>query len=175
MEFNEHHSLKDHDRFWPKCSCLALGLLFKYKFHSYASCISLNLPPPCISNNLYAQSHNRVDNIVVVLLQCLDSLVAGDAGLGHDQLDVLVLKTSSINLLLIFFLLLLGISLDSLALVLVGVVVASVVVTGVVVSLRGSELLSGGSLGLGVEVLDLSLTENAANLSVDVIWMDFEE
>lgn len=38
------------------------------------------------------------------------------------------------------------------------VVVVASVVTG---SLGGSELLSGGSLGLGVQVLNLGLTEDA--------------
>jgi hypothetical protein len=83
--------------------------------------------------------------------------------LGHDQLDILVLQTSSINLLsliLVFILLVTGV--DGLALaVVVGVVVASVVMSSVVVGLLGSQLLSGRGLGLGVEILDLGLTEDA--------------
>ena len=119
-----------------------------------------------MSINLYAQCHDRVDNIVVVLLQSLDSLVARNTGLGHNQLDILVLKTGSINLLLILlFLLLLGLStLNSLTLTLVRVVVARVVVTSVVVRLSSGKLLSSGSLSLGVKVLNLSLTEDAVGL-----------
>lgn len=44
------------------------------------------------------------------------------------------------------------------------------VVTGVVTGgLGGSELLSGGSLGLGVQVLNLGLTEDAASVLVNII------
>jgi hypothetical protein len=114
---------------------------------------------------LYAQSHDRVDYIIVVLLQCLDSLLSGNACLGHDQLDILVLKTRSIDLLsIILVIVLLVITLvDSLALsVVVRVVVARVVVSGVVVLLLGGELLSSGSLGLGVEILNLGLTEDTS-------------
>ena len=42
---------------------------------------------------LYTQSHNRVDYIIVVLLQRIDSLLPRDACLGHDQFNILVLKT----------------------------------------------------------------------------------
>ena len=41
-----------------------------------------------------------------------------------------------------------------------GVIVARVVVSGVVMLLLSSELLGSGSLSLGVEILDLSLTED---------------
>jgi hypothetical protein len=41
------------------------------------------------------------------------------------------------------------------------VIVAGVVVSSVVMSLSSGELLSSGSLCLGVKVLDLGLTENA--------------
>lgn len=106
---------------------------------------------------LYAECHDRVDNIVVVLLECLDGLLPADTSLGHDELDVLGLKTGVVDLLtVILLLLLLGLtSLDGLALV-------TVVVTGVVTgSLLLGESLGGGSLGLGVEVLNLGLTEDA--------------
>lgn len=113
--------------------------------------------------SLYAEGHDGVDNIIVILPQGLDSLLTGNAGLGHDQLDVLSLKTSLIDLLaivLFFLLLLLGLKIDGLALAVVVVVV--VVVTGVLTgSLGGSELLGGGSLGLGVQVLNLGLAEDA--------------
>jgi hypothetical protein len=45
--------------------------------------------------------------------------------------------------------------------------VARVVVSGVVVGLGSSELLGSRSLRLGVQILDLGLTENAAKLSVN--------
>jgi hypothetical protein len=41
-----------------------------------------------------------------------------------------------------------------------GVIVARVVVSGVVMLLLSSELLGSGSLSLGVEILDLGLTED---------------
>lgn len=114
---------------------------------------------------LYAECHDGVDDIVIVLLQGLDGLVAGDVGLGHDKLNVLVLKSGGIDLLLILLLVLLVLSTLgglSLSVVLVGVVVSGVVVASVVV-LGSSELLSSGSLSLGVKVLNLGLTEDAAN------------
>lgn len=113
---------------------------------------------------LYAECHDGVDDIVIVLLQCLDGLVAGNVGLGHDELNVLVLKTGGIDLLLILLLVLLVLStLDGLALsVVVRVIVSGVVVASVVV-LGSSELLSSRSLGLGVKVLNLGLTEDAEN------------
>lgn len=111
---------------------------------------------------LYAESHDGVYDIVIVLLQCLDGLVAGDVGLSHDKLNVLILKTGGIDLLLILLLDLLVLStLDGLALaVIMGVIVTGVVVASVVV-LGSSELLGGGSLSLGVKVLNLGLTEDA--------------
>lgn len=114
--------------------------------------------------SLYAQSHDRVDYVVVILFQRLDRLVAGDAGLGHDELDVLVLKTFGVDLLLIVLLILLGVrGVDSLALAVV-VRMGRVVVTGVVVLLSRRQLLGSCSLSLGVQVLNLSLTEDAIAL-----------
>ena len=88
-------------------------------------------PSPSISstakNNLYAQCHDRVDYIIVILLQCLNSLLSGNACLSHDQLDILVLKTRSINLLsIILVIILLVIALiNSLALsVVMGVIMS---------------------------------------------------
>ena len=108
---------------------------------------------------LYTERHDRVDNVVVVLLQCLDSLLPADGCLGHDKLDILCLEASVVNLLavILLFLLLLGLAaLDSLALV--AVVVAGVVTGG---SLLCCELLSCRSLCLRVEVLNLGLAEDA--------------
>ncbi len=86
--------------------------------------------------------------------------------MGHNQLNVLILKTGGINLFpIIFFILVLLIitSVNGLALV-VGVVVTGVIVASVIVSLLRSQLLSGGCLSLGVQILDLSLTEDAMGL-----------
>jgi hypothetical protein len=83
--------------------------------------------------------------------------------LGHNQLNVLIFKTFSIDFLsIIFVVLLLSISaVDGLALaMIVGVIVASVVVTGVVVRVSSCQLLSGRGLSLRVEVLNLGFTEN---------------
>lgn len=113
------------------------------------------------SHRLYAQGHDTVDNVVVVLLEGLDGLLPADAGLGHDELDVLGLKTGVIDLLTVILLLLLGLgTLDGLGLGALG----GVVVTGVVVGRLVGELLSSLGLGLGVEVLNLGLTEDAVHL-----------
>ena len=119
------------------------------------------------SHRLYAQGHDTVDNVVVVLLEGLDGLLPADAGLGHDELDVLGLKTGVIDLLTVILLLLLGLgTLDSLALDTLG----GVVVAGVVVGRLVGELLSSLSLSLGVEVLNLGLTEDAVLLVSVVLY-----
>jgi hypothetical protein len=115
---------------------------------------------------LYAESHDRVHDIVIVLPQSLDGLLAGNASLGHNEINVLGLETSLISRLSIILLLNLGLLLltkvgDGLLVVVIVVVVVTGVLTG---SLSGSELLGGGSLGLGVQVLDLSLTEDAVDV-----------
>ena len=114
---------------------------------------------------LYAESHDRVDDIVIVLPQSLNSLLTGNASLSHDKVDILSLKARLIDLLtiiLLLLLLLLGAEVGDGLLSLTVVVVVVMVVTGVLTgSLSGSELLSGGSLSLGVQVLNLSLTEDA--------------
>lgn len=114
---------------------------------------------PRSPSTLYAQRHNAVDNIIVILLQRLDRLLPADARLRHHELDVLGLETRIIHLLtIVLFLLSRLLVLDRLALVrtLRGVVVARVVVG----ALRG-ELLSRGGLSLGVEVLDFGFAEDA--------------
>jgi hypothetical protein len=118
-------------------------------------------------DGLYAQSHDRVDDVVVVLLEGLDGLLPRDTGLLHNKLNVLGLESRVIDLLAVILLLLIFLLLlDGLALVVTVVVV--MVVTSVVVglSLGLGELLSGGSLSLGVQVLDLGLAEDAGAGSV---------
>jgi hypothetical protein len=110
------------------------------------------------SRCLYAEGHDTVDNIVVVLLERLDSLLPAHAGLGHDELDVLGLESSVVDLLTIVLLLFLGLGTgNGLALVALG----GVVVAGVLVGGLAGELGGGLGLGLGVEILNLSLTEDA--------------
>ena len=130
------------------------------KAHSFI--LPAGLPSP---DKSYAEGHDRVHDIVVVLPEGLDGLLAGDVGLGHDKVNVLGLEAGLINLLavvLLFFFL--GLDFGGLALAVVVVVVVVVVVTSVLTTggLGGGQLLSSRSLGLGVQVLDLGLTEDAA-------------
>lgn len=105
----------------------------------------------------YTQCHDGVDNIIVVVFECLDGLLPRHASLSHDEFNVLGLKTGVVDLLavVLLLLLLLGLGLLALALVLVGVLGGSG-------ALSGSELLGGRGLGLGVQVLNLGLTEDTA-------------
>ena len=106
---------------------------------------------------LDTQRHDRVDDIIIVLFQSFDCLLARYSGLCHDELDVLILDAVGINLFFVVIVLLLSIT--ALArLARLAVAVAGVVVVG---ALAG-ELLSGSRLGRGVEVLDLRLAEDAA-------------
>lgn len=80
------------------------------------------------------------------------------AYLGHDELDVLALQASSINLLALILLLVL-LTLNSVgSSLLVGS--GSEISLEVRDTLTSLEVLSGGSLGLGVEVLNLGLSED---------------
>ena len=95
----------------------------------------------------------------------------------HDEVDVLWLKSRIVHLLLIILFLLILIlvlvvllALDSLVVVIMVVIVAGVVVG---LSLGAGDLLSSRGLGLGVQVLDLSLTEDAIKTSAvvpDKLW-----
>lgn len=115
------------------------------------------LSPPPTASSSYAESHDGIDDIVVILPQGLDSLLAGHTGLRHNQINILGLEAALVNLLAIVLLVVvLSVGLGGLLEDLVLVVVTSVV-TG---SLGSSQLLGGGSLGLGVQVLDLGLTED---------------
>ena len=107
----------------------------------------------------YTQCHDGVDNIIVVVFERLDGLLSRHAGLRHDKLNVLGLETRVVDLLAVIFLLLLllGLGLLAFTLVLVGVLGGSG-------ALSGGELLGGGGLGLGVQVLDLGLTEDAVTM-----------
>ena len=123
---------------------------------------------PCKEDRLalYAESHDTVDNIVVVLLESLDGLLAAHVGLSHDELDVLRLKTSVVDLLAIILFLLGLLVLDCLALALT---ICRVVVGGLIGRLC-SKLLSCRCLSLRVEILNLSLAEDAAKRIVSILW-----
>jgi hypothetical protein len=119
---------------------------------------------------LDAECHDGVDNVVVVVLECLDSLLARHTGLGHDKFDVLGLQAGIVDffvIVIVFLLSLLVFNLLALS-VLIVVIVTGVVFTG----LLSSELLSGGGLVLRVEILDLGLTEDAITIlvSVPLVW-----
>ena len=109
---------------------------------------------------LYAERHNTVHNVVVVLLERLDCLLPADASLRHDELNVLGLETRVVDFLaIVLFLLsdlLRSIALDGFALV----SISSVIVAGVVIGGLRSELLGRGCLGLRVQVLNLSFAED---------------
>jgi hypothetical protein len=122
--------------------------------------VALLDPDSRIPPALDAQCHDRVDYIVVVLFERLDSFLARNAGLCHDKFNVLVLNAVRVYLFVIF-LFLLGLAL---------VAVTSVVVAGMVVLGRlVGELLGSGGLGAGVQVLDLSLTKDTAQMSVHML------
>jgi hypothetical protein len=107
---------------------------------------------------LDTQCHNRIDNIIVILLQGLYSLWTANIGLGHDELNILVLYAIGVNLLSIVVVIVVVFLVVGLlgGLAVVTVVVASVVGLGVGLG----ELGSSGLLSGGVQVLDLGLTEN---------------
>lgn len=110
---------------------------------------------------LHAQCHDRVDNVVVVLLQSLDSLFPRHTRLLHHKLNVLALQTSLIDLLaIILFLLFFFLSFSS-----VNGLALAVVVAGMLSSFSSGELLGGSGLRLGVEVLDLGFAEDAMECS----------
>jgi hypothetical protein len=114
---------------------------------------------------LSAKSHDRVDNVVVVLFQSLDGLLPRNARLCHDQFDVLTLKPILVNVLPIIVVLL-AVVVVMVVIVVVIVIMAlsfAVVVSGVIVC--AGELLSSIGLGLRVEVFDFGLAEDAAQES----------
>src|SRR4051812_12872509 len=87
-----------------------------------------------------AQRHYGVDNVVIVLLECLDSLYARHVGLLHHELDVLVLEPILVHLVVLILVFLLNrllrlAQVDGLALA------AAVVMASVVTSIMARELL----------------------------------
>jgi hypothetical protein len=95
----------------------------------------------------------------------------------HDEVNVLWLKSRVVHLLFIILLLLLVfvvfivlLALDSLVVMIMVMIVAGVVVG---LSLSAGDLLGSRGLGLGVQILDLSLTEDAVKMSAavaDELW-----
>ena len=53
---------------------------------------------------LHGQLHNRIHNVVIVVLQRLHGLGAGHVGLGHDELDVLGLDSGLVDLVILLLL-----------------------------------------------------------------------
>ena len=110
----------------------------------------------------YAEGHDRVDNVVVVLLQSLDGLLPADVCLGHDEFDVFGFETGVVDLFAVIFFFLLGLfrvtTLDGLALVAV-----IVIMTGVISGRLCGKLLRGTGLGGRVEVFNLGLSEDAVD------------
>ena len=86
--------------------------------------------------------------------------------MAHDELDVLVLQTFSIDIFVIIVVILLGISsIDNFALaVIMEMVMAGVVMAGVIMVPSRGQLLGSGSLSLRIEILDFSFTEDAVDL-----------
>lgn len=118
-------------------------------------------PSSLSGSTSYAERHDRVHDIIVVLPEGLDGLLPGHVGLSHDQVNVLGLEATLVNrLAIILLIVLLGLGGLCAEFGLVLVVVASVLTAS---SLSGGQLLGSRSLGLGVQVLDLGLTEDAAS------------
>lgn len=111
--------------------------------------------------NLDTQSHYGIDDVVVIFFQSLDSPFAADTSLGHDELNVLVLKTRGVNFLAIILILILLLGLRCLG----GLDRLAMVVAGVVSSLLGVGLrkLCGSSLlGARVDIFYLGFAKNAS-------------
>lgn len=116
-----------------------------------------------------AQRHNRIDNIIAILLQRLNRLLPRHTRLRHHQINILTLQPAIIHLLVIVIVLLHLLGLLVLFLVAVLVVVLAVVVARVVAgggALLGGELLRGAGLGLRVQVFDFGFAEDAGVGSV---------
>lgn len=96
------------------------------------------------------QSHDGIDDVVVVLLERLDRLFPRHVRLVHHEFDILRLQTRVVDLLVVIFLLLgfLVLGRFTLARAFVGVVVTRVVSRRS--RLGGGKLLGGDGLGLGV-------------------------
>jgi len=116
------------------------------------------------NERLHTQCHDRVDYVVVILLQRLDCLLPRDGCLLHDQLNVLALQVILIDLLVILIFVVVVMVVVVTAVIVAAVVDGlplAVVVTCVGVLLGLDDLLGSGGLGLGVEVLDLGFSEDA--------------
>ena len=51
-----------------------------------------------IKHDLHGELHDGIDDIIGIVLEGFDGLGLGDVGLGHDQLNVLLLHARGINL-----------------------------------------------------------------------------
>ena len=118
----------------------------------------------------HGQLHDGVDYVVGVVLERLHGLGTRDIGLGHDELNVLLLHSGLVDLLIVI--LLLG---D-------GRLVAGCALTAEVGGLRGLgrlELGGGVDLRLLRQILDLGLAEHDVRVGggvlVDVRLADHKE
>ncbi len=115
---------------------------------------------------LCTQCHDRIHDIVIVLLERLDGLLARHAGLRHDQIDILGFQTRLVHLftIILVFVRVLAAPFERLA----GPAhFRAMIVTGVSVAVAGRarlgrrKLLSSRGLRGGVEVFDLGFSKDA--------------
>ncbi len=113
----------------------------------------------CLS---YTQCHDRIDYVISVLFQCLDSLLPRNIGLGHNKFDVLAFQPCIIDFLLIIiilFRLLDFLFAPSMIVVMAGMIMAGMVSgTGV---LCCGKLLGCVCLGLRVQIFDFGFAKDA--------------
>ena len=132
------------------------------------------LPECLVAVSSATQRHDRVDDIIPILLERFDGLLSRHAGLVHDEVDILALQIRVVDFIVIIVVVLgfLGL-LFALAVVVVVVIMPGVVVAGVVSCagvLGSGELLGGAGLGLRVEVFDLGFSEDAASCVRTCSW-----
>jgi len=145
---------------YPNFSNMQKSCSFKYDTHPpHASSLFTVSVPRAHS---YRQTHNRIHNIIIILLQRLDRLPLTNIRLRHHQLNILLLHPLRVHRrAVILFFLLLRLTIDArtasrgFALAVGG---GGVVLRGGLFG--GGELLGGGGLGLGVEVFDFGFAED---------------
>jgi hypothetical protein len=110
----------------------------------------------------YTQCHDRIDNVISILLQCFDRFLPRHICLSHYKFNVLALQPGVINLLIIIIILFW--LFDFFLALSVIVVVTSMIMTCMVArigALSGSQLLGSVGLCLRVQVFDLGFTKDA--------------
>ena len=110
----------------------------------------------------YTQCHDRIDNVISILLQCIDRFLPRHVRLSHYEFNVLALQPGVINLLVIIVILFR--LFDFLFALSVIVVVTSVIMTCMVArisALSSSKLLGCAGLCLRIQVFNLGFTKDA--------------